>query len=140
MQAINPSIPVFLIMKFLISSLLLVLSVLSASTKCPNGQVYYKKQCLTCDKKSGPVCSKEGIKYKSTCSLTLNGDTISLDFALIKGECKVICPTDGFAVCATGSNGEGIYFRNFCLLLEAGYTEISSDYYADPGSNSCNPI
>ena len=105
----------------------------SAPPKCPNGQVFYRKQCLACDQKIGPVCTKKGMKHKTSCQLTLDGEAISLDFALIDGECKLICPTDGFAVCAPGGNK----FANFCLLVEAGFTAVDTDYFPDPSTQHC---
>ena len=123
----------FLEMNLLLALIALLSFVSSAPPKCPKGQVFYRNQCLTCDQKLGPVCTRKGIKYKTNCQLILDGEAISLDFALIEGECKVVCPTGGFAVCAPG----GIKFANFCLLVQAGFTAVDTDYFPDPSTQQC---
>ena len=103
---------------------------LSAPAKCPTGLVPYMNECLPCSYQSGPICAKEGREHKKYCELTYKGRNLGLSYVLIDGECKIDCPTGGFPVCATGSNGEGIYFDNYCLQLSAGYIDFSYDYYA----------
>lgn len=127
-------------------SVIALSAIVSAASRCPTGLIKYRKKCLDCDIKSGPICSTTGAVFTNECALVYKNqlESFAYDYDVATNTCvKVSC--DGVIsnpICATG----GVIYDNFYLMDAAGafedpnllYDSISKTCIAVEGQNPSN--